>query len=255
MAQRYRIYFIYQSICYLIALKNVINFLPHYVFLYTMELKAIILGASGLVGGSLLQQLLADRHYTAVQILVRHPLPLQHPKLKQLVVDFDQLSRYTHEIQGDVVFCCLGTTSKKTPDREQYRKVDYQYPLDVAWIAHTNGATQYHLISSMGADIHSSIFYSKLKGEVERDLKAIPFKTIHIYRPSLLVGDRKESRFGEGLMSGFMRIINPLLVGSLSKYRSIEASTVARAMLLQSLTEKKEIYTHFSDEIQELGRK
>lgn len=217
-----------------------------------MEFKAIILGASGLVGDSLMQQLLADEHFSAVLILVRRPLPMQHAKLRQLVIDFEKLNDYAHEIAGDVVFCCLGTTSKKTPDRSAYRKIDYQYPLDVAWMAHTNGATQYHLISALGADVQSSIFYSKLKGEVERDLKAIPFRAIHIYRPSLLTGARKEGRLMEGLMSGLMRLINPLLLGPLKKYRSIAASTVAKAMLLESLKVKKGVHIHPSDQIQDL---
>jgi uncharacterized protein YbjT (DUF2867 family) len=214
-------------------------------------MKAVLLGASGLIGSSLLQQLLESPHYTEVLVLVRKPLNQQHPKLTMLVVDFDKLNDYAEKLKTDVVFCCLGSTRKKTPDPEDYRKIDYQYPLDMGWIAYTNGASQYHLVSSMGANPHSSIFYSRLKGEVERDLKTIPFKSIHIYRPSLLDGARKEQRVGERLMIYAMRLINPLLLGGLKKYRSVKIEKVAAAMLRQSLVDKRGIFIHQSDELQE----
>ena len=212
-------------------------------------MKAVLLGASGLIGSSLLRQLLASPQYSEVLVLVRKPLNQQHPKLKVLVVDFDKLNDYAENLKTDVVYCCLGTTKKKTPDQENYRKVDYQYPLDMGWIAYTNGAAQYHLVSSLGANPQSSIFYSRLKGEVERDLKTIPFKTIHIYRPSLLDGERKESRFGERLMIYVMRAINPLLIGGLKKYRSISIDQVAAAMLNQSLVDQRGIFVHQSDQL------
>ena len=214
-------------------------------------MKAVLLGASGLIGSSLLGQLLASPHYSEVLVLVRKPLNQQHPKLKVLVVDFDKLNDYAENLKTDVVFCCLGTTKKKTPDQENYRKIDYQYPLDMGWIAYTNGAAQYHLVSSLGANPQSSVFYSRLKGEVERDLKTIPFKTIHIYRPSLLDGERKESRLGERLMIYAMRALNPLLIGGLKKYRSIRIDRVAAAMLNQSLVDKRGIFIHQSDQLLE----
>lgn len=218
-----------------------------------MKMKAIILGASGLIGSNLLQLLLADEHYTEVLAVGRRKLNLEHPKLTQLEVDFDHLYDYVRVFSGDVVFCCLGTTKRKTPDKAEYRKIDYQYPIDAGWIAFTNGAKQYHLISAMGADPNSSLFYSKLKGEVERDLKAIPFKSIYIYRPSLLVGDRQESRLSENLMAKVMKVLNPLMVGGLRKYRSISAATVARAMLEQSLKSERGRFILPSDEIQKIG--
>ncbi|WP_158798586.1 oxidoreductase [Pedobacter sp. L105] len=218
-----------------------------------MEKKAILVGASGSIGSSLLNQLLESGSYSTVLVLVRKALPLQHPKLKQLVINFDQLNNYAAEIKGDAVFCCLGTTKSQTPDQQQYRKIDYQYPLDVAAIALANGATSYHLVSAMGADKDSSIFYTKTKGEVERDLKLIPFQNIHIYRPSLLDGERKNKRFLEGVLNAVMHLINPLLAGGLKKYRSIKVENVARAMLKQSLEDKKGIFIHQSDQIQQLS--
>jgi uncharacterized protein YbjT (DUF2867 family) len=216
-------------------------------------MEAIIAGATGLIGNNLLQQLLDHPGYTKVIALVRKKIPLQHPKLEQLVLDFDRLEDYKNEIKGDVVFCALGTTKNKTPDQEQYRKIDYQYPLDIAFIAQQNGVSQYHLVSAMGASEKSAIFYSKLKGEVERDLKTIPFNAIHIYRPSLLDGERKEYRTTEKVMIGLMRILNPLLIGSLKKYRSIKVEKVASAMLKQSIKPLNGIFTYNSDEIELLG--
>lgn len=222
---------------------------------YKMGKKAILLGASGLTGSSLLTQLLADNNYREVLTIGRKQLDTAHPKLKQLMVDFDRLSDYSDEIQGDVVFCCLGTTKSKTPNLEQYKKIDYQYPLDVAKIALQNGATQYHLASALGADVKSRIFYSRLKGEVERDLQKIPFKSIHIYRPSLLDGDRKEMRFAENFATITMRLLNPLLIGSLRKYRSIKTEKVALAMLKKSLGENSGTFIYPSDEIERISNK
>jgi len=219
-----------------------------------MSKKAILLGASGLIGNSLLAQLLDNPSYSEVLAIGRKKLNIEHPKLKELIVDFDHIDQYAAGITGDVVFCCLGTTNSKTPDKVQYKKIDYWYPLDIGSIAQNNGATAYHLVSSMGADINSSLFYPKTKGEVERDLKAIPFKSIYIYRPSLLDGNRKEKRNAERIMIGVMRLLNPILIGGLKKYRSIKIETVASAMLKESLTDKKGVFIYPSDQIQALGQ-
>lgn len=218
-----------------------------------MTKKAILLGASGLIGKNLLTQLLNSPDYTEVLAIGRRTLNIKHPKLKELIVDFDHIDQYAADIRGDVVFCCLGSTNSKTPDKVQYKKIDYQYPLDVGSIAQNNGATSYHLVSAIGADVNSSIFYPKTKGEVERDLKVIPFKSIYIYRPSLLDGDREEKRTAEKIMIGLMRFLNPLLIGELKKYRSIKIETVASAMLKQSLTDKKGMFIYASDQIEALG--
>lgn len=216
-------------------------------------MEAIIAGATGLIGTDLLNQLLDHPAYTRVLAIVRTEITRQHPKLVQLVVDFERLENHREHIRGDVVFCALGTTKSKTPDQEQYRKIDYQYPLDIACIALQNGASQYHLVSALGADPDSLIFYSKLKGEVERDLKAIPFKAVHIYRPSLLDGTRREHRLAERMMIGLMRRLNPLLIGGLKKYRSIKTARVASAMLKRSLNTSAGIFIYDSDQIEQLG--
>ena len=211
--------------------------------------KAIVVGASGLIGSELLKVLLADDQYDRVVALVRKPLQLVHTKLDQIAIDFDKLNEYAHLIDGDVLFCALGSTKKKTPDLVKYRKIDHDYPLHLARIAVDQGIKQYHLISSIGANKDSSNFYTKMKGETEADIKASGLEGLIIYRPSLLTGDRKEKRFAEGLMQSISKLINPLLVGSIKKYRSIEAKTVAVAMVKLSKTEIKGIYVYESDDI------
>lgn len=218
-----------------------------------MDKKAIIVGATGLIGADLLKKLLINDSYKQVLVITRKTVKIDNPKLKQLIIDFDDINKHEAEIIGDDVFCCLGTTAKKTPDKTLYKKIDYQYPLEVAKIAFKNGAKTYHLVSAMGADPKSSIFYNRFKGEIERDLKLVGFDTLHIYRPSLLDGDRKESRFLERMMIGIMRTINPILVGGMKKYRSIRIETVASAMIKQASVATKGNYIYPSDEIEKLG--
>jgi uncharacterized protein YbjT (DUF2867 family) len=215
--------------------------------------KAVIAGASGLVGNELLQILLQENYYTEVLILVREALPLQHNKLVQLVVDFEQIERHENVITGHALFCCLGTTKSKTPDVSTYRKIDHDYPVKLAEIARRNHIAQYHLISAIGASINSSTFYTKLKGETERDVEAARIETLHIHQPSLLTGNRKENRFMEKLATKIMKGLDPLLIGSLKKYRSIPATTVARAMYKQSLNQDVGVFVHPSDHIKQLA--
>jgi uncharacterized protein YbjT (DUF2867 family) len=218
-----------------------------------MSKKAIIAGASGLIGSELLKILLGDPEYSEVLAIVRTPLELSHPKFNQIAINFDRLDEYTHLITGDAIFCTLGSTRKKTPDLSVYRKIDHDYPVKLAEIAVANGISQFHLISSIGANKDSSNFYTKMKGETEEDIKTVEVYGLVIYRPSLLTGDRKERRFAEGLMQGLSKIINPLLVGGLKKYQSIEAKTVARAMAKLSKTALKGIYVYESNAIQEVA--
>lgn len=218
-----------------------------------MNKKAILLGATGLIGTDLLNKLLVNDHFSEILVISRKEVKISHPKLKQLIVDFEHIDEYEHEIIGDEVFCCLGTTIKKTPDLDTYRKIDYQYPLDVAKIAFKNGAKSYHIVSAMGANVKSKLFYSRTKGEVERDLQKIAFESIHIYQPALLDGTRKEERTAENIMIGLFRLLNPVLIGPLKKYRSIKIEKVASAMLNQANKNLHGIFTYTSDEIEKLG--
>jgi uncharacterized protein YbjT (DUF2867 family) len=216
--------------------------------------KAIIAGASGLIGGELLDILLAHPQYSAVLILVRKELPINHAKLTQLVVDFDRLDDYATLLTGNAVFCCLGSTRKKTPDLNIYRKIDHDYPVQLAQIAVSNGINQYHLVSSIGANSASKVFYTKMKGETEDDIKKAGLHCLNIYQPSVLEGKRTESRRQEErIVVALMKFINPLLIGSLKKYRSISATTVAMAMYKQSIKTEAGVFTWTSDKIKQLA--
>lgn len=219
-----------------------------------MAYKAIIAGASGLVGSALLQILLEQPEYNEVLALVRRELPVNHKKLVQLVVNFNQLDQHKTAITGsNALFCCLGSTRKKTPDLNDYRKVDFDYPVQLANMAAANGISQYHLVSSLGADASSSNFYTRLKGETEAAVEKAGLKCLHIYRPSALAGERTESRPIEKIFLAAMKLVNPLLTGIFKKYRSIEASTVAMAMYKQSLLKQEGVYIHPSNHIQQLA--
>lgn len=218
-----------------------------------MSNKAIIAGASGLIGSKLLNILLLQPGYDEILILVRKELPVQHEKLVQLVIDFAQLDTHAAAITGHAVFCCLGSTQKKTPDLAIYRKIDHDYPVKLAQLAKQNGVEQYHLVSALGANSKSSNFYTKMKGETEEAIQQAGLKCLHIYEPALLTGDRQEYRLAERILTPVMKVIDPLLIGSLKKYRSIPAETVARAMFNESLKREEGVFIHPSDKIKLLA--
>ena len=191
---------------------------------------ALLLGASGLVGGHCLGFLLEEPSYTRVIVLVRKALPVMHEKLVQYVVDFDELENLGNCIPVDDVYCCLGTTIKRAGTQEAFRKVDFDYTVKLAALAQHCGATQFLLVSSLGADPHSRIFYNRVKGELEDAIRKMSFTGCHIFRPSLLVGERKEHRTGEKAAVVLMKVLKPVLIGPLMKYRSIQARDVAKAM-------------------------
>jgi len=217
--------------------------------------SALIVGASGLVGGHLLQLLLVDGTYSRVTVVTRKPLGFDHPKLLECVVNFDQLDRHQNVMNGKDVFCCLGSTIKKAGSQEAFRKVDFTYVIQMASISQKNGARQFLVISSLGADIHSRIFYNRVKGEMEDAVAKIPFEAVRIFRPSLLLGDRRESRPVEALGIFFVKALSVLLfIGSMRRYRPIHAHIVANAMLRVAKQQVEGIAVLESEEIQSLGQ-
>ena len=214
-----------------------------------MAYKAILIGASGLIGSNLLSILLDSPEYYEIVILVRNKLSLQHPKLTQHIIDFDKLESHSALITGHVIFSCLGTTKKQTQDKKQYYKIDHDYPLQLAQLARQNGVSQFHVVSSIGANKDSSFFYVRTKGESEDDLKKVGLQTLHIYQPSMLIGERKGIRAIESFYGAVFKIIDPLLVGGLKKYRSVTGAKVAQAMYKHSLEQAAGTFTHTSDQI------
>jgi len=195
-----------------------------------MKKRAIILGATGLVGGHLVKLLLNDDLYERVTVFVRRSTGILHPKLTEHSVDFDNPGPWEGLIRGNDLFSCLGTTIKKAGSRDAQYGIDYTYQYKTAMAAAENGVTTYVLVSSSGASPHSRIFYSRIKGELDRDVKELPFRTVSILKPSVLMGERKEKRTGESLGVFLGNILIPL-IPPLRKYRPIPAETVAKAMI------------------------
>jgi uncharacterized protein YbjT (DUF2867 family) len=214
-----------------------------------MAHKAVIVGASGLIGRNLVNTLLLSYEYSEVISISRKKLPVHSGKLKQVIAEFDDVEAYEEYITGHALFCCLGSTRSKTPDKKEYYKIDHDHPVKLAEIAKKNGVEQYHLVSSIGADATSSNFYLKMKGETEEDIKKVGLKALCIYRPSVLVGERTESRQMERMAIKFMLLISPLLIGGLKKYRAIHAKVVAKAMFKTSLKPREGVYIYSSEQI------
>src|ERR1700709_618845 len=179
--------------------------------------QAILFGASGYVGSCLLDELLNNSDYSEVTVVVRKALDVSHPKLRTLIGDFSSLPGLKENIAGDEVFITLGTTKKKTPDEKLYYQVDHDYPVLAAKIAKERGAKAVFVVTAVGADAGSGIFYVRTKGETERDIIALGFERTSIFRPSMIMGNRKESRPLEKFLIGLFRVINPVF-GS-GKYR------------------------------------
>lgn len=198
-------------------------------------MKAIILGATGLVGSKLLSKLIHDSHFTEIISFSRRPLDLTHPKLKQIVSplkDFDHGQELFHEV--DALFCCLGTTIKKAGSQKAFKAVDYDLPLMAAQVFKKNQGKHFLIITAVGSDPESPFFYNKTKGQLEQALKDLNLKRLSLIKPSLLLGERADSRFFEGLGQIIFPILNPLIPG---KYKAVSAEDVAETLLQTSLSQ------------------
>lgn len=216
--------------------------------------SALLAGATGLVGGHLLRLLLEDPAYAEVTALVRRPALPEHPKLREVVVDFGRLEEHAAAPGARDVFCALGTTLRAAGSREAFRRVDLEYPRRLAEAAARSGAEHFLLVTAMGADPRSRVFYNRVKGEAEEAVRALPFAGVAILRPSLLLGERRESRPAEALAQRVLGPLRPLLAGPLRKYRPIHAGTVARAMLRLAKEGVRGVRVVESDAIEEVGR-
>jgi uncharacterized protein YbjT (DUF2867 family) len=213
--------------------------------------SALLFGASGLVGSELLNCLLNAPEYEKVIMIVRKPLGIKHAKVEEAVIDFGNLAGNKGLFKVNDVFCCLGTTIKKAKSREAFKKVDVDYPLEIARLAKEMCAERFLVISSMGAGAGSSVFYSRMKGLLEEKLKEIGIKSLHIFRPSLLLGERKEFRLGERAAAFLTKGISFIFLGPLKKYKPISAKTVAQGMYKAAQSKEEGIHIYLSDEIAE----
>ena len=210
---------------------------------------ALLAGATGLIGSQLLPLLLASDRYAKVIVVGRRAVPTIHPKLVQVVTELDQLEAARLKLIADDVYCCLGTTMAQAGSKEAFYKVDFLYVVQLAALAASNFAAQFMVVSSMGADADSAIYYSRVKGEMEDAVRQTPFRAIHIFRPSLLLGERAAPRLGERLGALVLRGLRPLLRGPLLKYRAVSGAAVAAAMLRAAGDDGGGVRVHESAEL------
>ncbi|MEX0997037.1 MAG: NAD(P)H-binding protein [Flavobacteriaceae bacterium] len=194
-----------------------------------MKKTAIILGATGLTGGHLLDFLLKDDRYDKIKLFSRSSVGISNPKLEEHLIDLFELEKQKDNFQAEEVFCCIGTTKAKTPDDETYRKIDHGIPFATAKLCKEKNINTYIVISAMGANPNSKVFYNKTKGEMERDVLKQNIQNTYILQPGLISGDRDEKRLGESIAKFFFNILKPLIP---KKYRSISPETIAKAMVV-----------------------
>jgi uncharacterized protein YbjT (DUF2867 family) len=199
--------------------------------LKTKEKTALVFGSTGLTGRELTSLLLLDEHYEKIKVFVRKSTGISNPKLIEIIDKLEDPDKIAAEIVGDDLFCCLGTTMKKAGSRKAFEWVDLELPVRIAAIASKNGIRKFLVVSSIGASLNSGSFYLRTKGVMEKKVLEFQFQQSNILRPSLLLGNREEFRFGETIGKVMFRIISFLFIGTLRKYRGIKASTVAKAMI------------------------
>ena len=212
---------------------------------------ALLFGSSGLVGGHLLQELLTSNNYKKIKLFIRSNLNINDQKVEIINVDFKNLDKNRNDINGDDCFFCIGTTNKNTPDKNEYRRVEFNIPVDIANIAKSNSIKSFIYVSSGYANSKSSGAYLRNKGEVEEELKKLNFDNLKIMRPSFLLGNRKEQRIGEKIGIVIFKLFSPLFILGLKKMRPIESKVVAKAMvILANMDSEKTIFE--ANEIKDL---
>ena len=215
---------------------------------------AIIFGSTGLVGNHLLNLLINDNYYSSIKIFVRSNVNIKNPKLEIINIDFKALDNYFDKIKGDDCFFCIGTTKKDTPDKNEYRRVEYEIPVKIASIAKKNNINLFMYVSSSGSNINTKNLYLKNKGETEEILKGLNFPRLSIIRPSLILGPRNKFRLGEFILQKLFKNLSFLFQGSLKQYRAIDAKDIAKAMINISKNDFKDVYFD-SSYLQKLSKK
>ena len=213
---------------------------------------ALIFGSSGLIGSYLLDLIIKDNNYNKIKLFVRSESKVVNSKIEIIKVDFDNLENHKNSIIGDDCFFCIGTTRKNTPDKNEYIKIEYNLPLDVAKLAKSNSINNFIYISSLGANSNSAGLYLKNKGQTEEELIKLNFPNLSILRPSILLGKRRENRIGEKIGIFVMKTLSPLFLGKMKKYKPIKVEHVAKTMLQVAKKDyQKNLFE--SDEIVKIG--
>ena len=195
-------------------------------------MRVLLAGATGLVGSQVLQRLLADTRCTAVVAPVRRPLPLQHPRLSAPLLDFDAPPLQAPWWQVDAAICTLGSTLKQAGSRQAFARIDHGYPLAIARAVKAHGCPVFALNSAMGANPRSAFFYNRVKGELERDLRALGFASLALVRPGLIGGARSEPRPGEQAAARVLGALGPVLPRA---WRINPAGRIAAALVEAAL--------------------
>jgi uncharacterized protein YbjT (DUF2867 family) len=208
---------------------------------------AIVIGATGLVGTQLVHLLLADTRFEKVVVFTRRSLQFKNEKLEEHIIDFNMPDEWQHLVKGDVFFSALGTTIKQAGGKKAQYKIDYTYQFQFAQAASYNNVPVYVLVSAASASQDSRIFYSRMKGELERDVKKLPFKSIYILQPGLLYGNRQQDRPGEKIGYSVITFLNR--IGVFRKYRPIAGRTVAQAMLNSSIEAANGVHIYTLDRV------
>ena len=217
-----------------------------------MKKTAIILGASGLTGGFVLQKLIEDERYDTIKLFSRSKIEGLPDKVQQFIGDLLELNQFKTDFTADEVYCCIGTTAKKTPDKTLYKKIDFGIPVAAAKLSKENNISTFLVISAMGANKNSTVFYNKTKGEMENSVLKQQIKNTYVLRPSLIGGDRQETRLLEKIGLVIFKVIQPLFIGKLKKYKIVNAETIAQAMIGLANTKYSEVIIT-SEHINKLG--
>ena len=214
---------------------------------------ALIFGSSGLIGNELLKTILVKNNYSNIKIFVRTVPEINNSKVEIIKTDFRNLEKYKDKINGDDCYFCIGTTKKDTPDKSEYRRIEYDLPVNIAIIAKKNSVNSFFYVSSIGANPKASSGYLKNKGQVEEELKNLNFSKLVIIRPSLLVGTRKSFRLGEVIFTPIMNTLTLFAFGSLKKYKPIKIENVVKAILnISTSTSNKIVYE--SNELETMAK-
>ncbi|AEW85095.1 NAD-dependent epimerase/dehydratase family protein [Flavobacterium columnare] len=197
-----------------------------------MKKTAIILGATGLTGSYLLDLLLMSEDYEKVKIFTRKTTGKKHPKLEEFIGDILYLEKFSNDFKADDVFCCIGTTKAQTPNKDEYYAIDYGIPVSTAKLCEQNQISTLSIISAIGSNPKSSVFYSRTKGEMEQSVLKYNIPNILIYRPSLIYGERKDKRLAENIATILINGLQFLFIGKMKKYRAITGKELANALFL-----------------------
>lgn len=207
-------------------------------------IRVLLVGATGLVGGHCLTRLLADPDFNQVTVLARHSLGRTDPKLMVHLVDFDHLRDQAQAIAADAVLCCLGTTHRASGSPEVFAKIDHIHVAELARLSAARGALRFVLVSAVGADPSSPVFYNRVKGRAEAAVSELPFKAVHILRPSLLLGERREARPVEDWSKHFAPVWSLFAWGPFNRYRPVQAETVAARMVELAKSDQEGVFIH-----------